>query len=224
VTQWTTVALNVRMELVHPKHLEERRSTKFGPDWTLVGQRAHAVQFYENDTFLIELLSRFVGASLVTGDSAIVVATPRHREALAERLRALGFNLTVPLNQKRYLAFDAAETLAQFMRGGRPDPVRFNEMMGPVIEDARDAARTGRGRIVAFGEMVALLWAEGKIDAALELEELWNRLADVYSFSLCCAYPMSGFVGNPHAAPFLKICAQHTHVFPAERRQSNASY
>ena len=215
------------MELVHSKQVEDGRSAsglKSVPDWTLVGHRAHSVQFYENDAFLIELLSRFVGASLVTGDSAIVVATPRHREALAECLRALGFNLTVPLNRKRYVPFDAAATLAQFMKGGRPDPVLFNDMMGPVIEDARDAARTGRGRIVAFGEMVALLWAEGKIDAALELEELWNRLADVYSFSLCCAYPMSGFLGNPHAAPFLKICAQHTHVFPAERRQTNASY
>jgi hypothetical protein len=29
---------------------------------------------------------------------------------------------------------------------------------------------------------------------------------------------MNGFVGNPHAAPFLKICAQHSHVFPAERK------
>jgi DcmR-like sensory protein len=217
------------MELVHSKPAADRTANRVTgvkslPDWTLVGDRAHAVQFYENDTFLIELLSRFVGASLVTGDSAIVVATPRHREALAERLRSIGFNLTVPLNQKRYVSFDAAETLAQFMRGGRPDPVLFNEMMGPVIENARDAARAGRGRIVAFGEMVALLWAEGLIDAAIELEELWNRLADVYSFSLCCAYPMSGFVGNPHAAPFMKICAQHTHVFPADRRQFSSSY
>ena len=114
MTQWTTVALNERMELVHSKQPEDRRSASAVsgptsvPDWTLVGHRAHAVQFYENDAFLIELLSRFVGASLVTGDSAIVVATPRHREALAERLRALGFNLTIPLNQKRYLPFDAA--------------------------------------------------------------------------------------------------------------------
>ena len=71
--------------------------------------------------------------------------------------------------------------------------------------------------------MVALLWAEGRIDAALQLEEMWNRLAEIYSFSLCCAYPMSGFLGNPHAAPFLKICAQHTHVFPAERPRSFVS-
>jgi hypothetical protein len=192
-------------------------AVKSVPDWTLVGHRAHAVQFYENDRFLIDLLSRFVGASLVAGDSAVVVATPRHREALAERLRGVGFNLMVPRNQKRYISFDVADTLAKFMRDDMPDPVLFSETIGPVIEDARDAARTGRGRVAVFGEMVALLWAEGNIEAALHLEELWNRIAEVYSFSLCCAYPMSGFAGNPHAAPFLKICAQHTHVFPAER-------
>jgi hypothetical protein len=213
------------MELVHSKQLEPRRSSAIAagdlrsvPDWTLVGNRAHAVQFYENDSFLIELLSRFVGASLVAGDSAIVIATPRHREALAARLRSRGFDVTVPENQRRYIPLDAATTLSQFMRGGTPDQTLFNELVAPMVENARDAARGGRGRIAAFGEMVALLWAAGKIEAALQLEELWNRIADVYSFTLCCAYPMSGFVGNPHAAPFLKICAQHTHVFPAERR------
>jgi hypothetical protein len=219
---------DTRMELVHSKTFGDRRVDPCDaisiPDWTLVGHRAHAVQFYEDDAFLAELLSRFVGASLVTGDSAIVVATARHREALAERLKSRGFDLTVPRNQRRYIPIDAATALSEFMRGGMPDQTLFNALMAPVVEDARDAARGGRGRIAAFGEMVALLWAEGNIEAALHLEELWNRLADVYSFSLCCAYPMSGFAGNPHAAPFLKICAQHTHVFPAERRRSSTPF
>jgi hypothetical protein len=210
------------MELVHSRPFEDARPDPWEgpnswPDWTLVGHRAHAVQFYQDAAFLTELLGRFVGASLVTGDSAIVVATPRHREALAERLKSRGFNLSVPEKQRRYIPLDAAETLSKIMCGGKPNQTLFNELIGPIVEDAREAARGGRGRIVAFGEMVALLWAEGNIDAALQVEELWNRLANVYSFSLCCAYPMSGFVGNPHAAPFLKICAQHTHVFPAER-------
>ena len=216
------------MELVHSNSFDHRRSSLPGPasapDWTLLNNRAHAVQFYEDDAFLAELLSRFVGASLVTGDSAIVVATARHREALAERLKSRGFDVAVPQNQRRYIPLDAATVLSKFMRGGMPDPTLFNELMAPLVEDARDAARGGRGRIAAFGEMVALLWAEGNIEAALYLEELWNRLADIYSFSLCCAYPMSGFVGNPHAAPFLKICAQHTHVFPAERRRSSTPF
>jgi hypothetical protein len=92
----------------------------------------------------------------------------------------------------------------------------------PVVERATKSAR-GRGRVAAFGEIVAILWAQGKIDEALQLEELWNKLAEKHAFSLCCAYPMKGFLGNPHAAPFLKICAQHSHVFPAERRRSVAA-
>jgi DcmR-like sensory protein len=217
------------MELVHSRSLDDRRTAPSDaplsvPDWTLVGHRAHAVQFYEDEAFLAELLSRFVGASLATGDSAIVVATARHRQALAERLKSRGFDLKVPEDQRRYIPLDAATTLSKIMRGGLPDQVLFNELVAPMVEDARDAARGGRGRVAAFGEMVALLWAEGNIAAALQLEELWNRLADIYSFSLCCAYPMSGFVGNPHAAPFLKICAQHTHVFPAERRRQSTHF
>jgi hypothetical protein len=215
------------MELLHSKSLwEGRRSVhdprdlRTVPDWTLAGDRAHVVQFYEGDSFLVELLSRFVGAALVTGDVAIVIATERHRAALADWLRLRGLDLAIPLTQGRYLPFDAAATLERLMRRGRLDSELFDEFAGSLMADASKAAAGGRGRIAVFGEMVALLWAEGKIGAALQLEELWNKAADQYSFSLSCAYPMNGFLGNPHAAPFLKICAQHSHVFPAERRAS----
>jgi hypothetical protein len=216
---------------MHPRTPEPRRTASSRklqgpqavPDWTLVRHRSHAVQFYEDDDFLVELLSRFVGSSLATGDSAIVIATPRHREALAERLLSRGLDLSIPLKQGRYVPLDAAASLASFMRNRVPDPTRFTELVCPVLEDARLAARGGRGQIAAFGEMVALLWADGHVDAALQLEEMWNRLADIYAFSLCCAYPMSGFLGDAHAAPFLKICAQHTHVFASERGRSATS-
>jgi hypothetical protein len=212
------------MELLHSKFVWEGRRSAHDPrtipDWTLAGERAHIVQFYENDSFLVELLSRFVGAALVTGDVAIVIATERHRAALAERLRLRGLDVAIPLAQRRYIPLDAAATLERLMRRGRLDPELFDELAASLFDDASKAASGGRGRIAAFGEMVALLWAGGKIEAALELEELWNKTADQYSFSLCCAYPMNGFLGNPHAAPFLKICAQHSHVFPAERRAS----
>jgi hypothetical protein len=76
------------------------------------------------------------------------------------------------------------------------------------------AARGERRRIVVFGELVAVLWAAGKPESAIRLEEMWNELARELDFCLCCAYPMSGF-SNRHAAPFMKICAQHSHVFTA---------
>jgi signal transduction histidine kinase len=64
--------------------------------------------------------------------------------------------------------------------------------------------------------MVALLWAEGKPEAAIRLEELWNDLARTHSFSLRCAYPMSGFCREEHGDLLLKICDQHSNVIPGE--------
>jgi hypothetical protein len=71
-------------------------------------------------------------------------------------------------------------------------------------------------RVRAFGEMVALLWTEGNEDAALQLEKLWNDLVQMYAFPLFCAYPLSGFSRAVHAKKLLKICAEHSHVIPAE--------
>jgi PAS domain S-box-containing protein len=61
-----------------------------------------------------------------------------------------------------------------------------------------------------------LLWAEGKPQEAIRVEQLWNRLATKCSFCLLCAYPITGFNHQGHIEPFLKMCAQHTGVVPSE--------
>jgi hypothetical protein len=179
-------------------------------DWSTVGPRGHAVQFYSNDGHLLDLLTRFVGTALVTGDAALVVATDTHRDGLEKRLRARGFDIRVPRGEGRYIALDADATLASIMRAGKLDESLFRAALGGVF------ARLLRGdeprRIAAFGEMVAVLWSQGKHESAIQLEQMWNALARDHAFSLCCAYPIAGF-GNSHAAPFMKICAQHSHVF-----------
>ena len=48
--------------------------------WAEQEHRAHVAQFYADDAFLIESLSRFIGTALGGGDAAIVIATPSHRE------------------------------------------------------------------------------------------------------------------------------------------------
>jgi len=40
----------------------------------------------------------------------------------------------------------------------------------------------------AYGEMVDVLWQRGERDAAIRLEEFWNDLARLQTFSLLCAY------------------------------------
>src|SRR5690349_15972850 len=132
----------------------------------------HAVQLYEDDAFLTSILVRVVADGLEAGDAIVVVATRRHRDELAARLVADGIDVEAAADAERYVALDAAETLARFTVDGTPDPARFATVIGGVLDRAGNA--TVHGRIRAFGEMVALLWADGKRDAALTVEELWN--------------------------------------------------
>lgn len=76
--------------------------------------------------------------------------------------------------------------------------------------------RPEEARVIAFGEMVAILWAEGNHRAAIQLEKLWNTLAETRAFSLRCAYPMPRFDRGEHSEPFLQICAEHEGVIPTE--------
>ena len=68
----------------------------------------HSVQFYEDDSFLLDSLTKLIGTTLMAGDVAFVVATPAHRQGLAERLKALGLDLEVSAKLGTYCAFDAA--------------------------------------------------------------------------------------------------------------------
>jgi PAS domain-containing protein len=175
----------------------------------------HAVQFYENDSALIEALGKHIGTALESGDTAIVIATKAHRQGLAEELRLRKINASAAVKAGLFIQLDAAETLASFMVGGGPDKQKFEETVGALVSQA--AARTKPGhRLVAFGEMVALLWAEGKRDATLRLEELWNDLAEHYTFDLLCGYPIGVFDRMEHRQLFFSICGEHTEVNPAE--------
>jgi len=177
---------------------------------------AHVVQFYGDDGFLLDELSRFIGTALGAGESAVVIATKEHRDGLARRLKMWGLDTTWPATQGRYVAVDAAETLAKFMLDGWPDAARFAEVVGGLIERVRTVSSGEARRVAAFGEMVALLWIEGKADAAIRLEELWNDLARTHAFALRCAYPMSSFCRGEHGDLLLKICAEHSAVIPGE--------
>ncbi len=181
-------------------------------DWRGMSQSEHFVQFYEADGFLLNSLSGFIGTAITAGDGALVVATSAHREGLDELMRANGLDLASAKARGQYVSLDAAETLSKFMVEGSPEPRRFNEVIGNVIESVTD----GRNCVRAFGEMVALLWAEGNYAAAIRLEELWNDLQKNYSFSLFCAYPMDAFGGEKFVEPLNGVCTAHSRVIPAE--------
>jgi PAS domain S-box-containing protein len=176
----------------------------------------HVVQLYTDDGFLIDVLSRFVGGALAVGDGAVVVCTKSHRVALERRLAAHGLDTAKATLQGRFVILDATETLAKFMVDGSVDDGRFNDIIGGVLTQVGGAVDGSERRVAVFGELVALLWAEGKPQMAIRVEQLWNDLAESHAFSLLCAYPMTGFQNERHIEPFLTMCGQHSAVVPSE--------
>jgi signal transduction histidine kinase len=184
--------------------------------WTQRGDHQHGVQFYSQDKFLLEELSEYIGSALSAGDAAVVVATEEHRDALLPWLTARGLDIGALLEEGRFVALNAKQVLAAFMTDNWPNEERFTDVVGGIVANAVACAHGAQQRVAIFGEMVALLWAEGKTDAAIRLEQLWNGLARTKSFSLFCAYPMSSFNREEDAGLLLKICNEHSAVIPTE--------
>src|ERR1700751_4340222 len=182
-----------------------------------VGQErtGHAVQLYTDDAFLLEVLTGLIGDAITGDDGALVIATRAHAESLDQSLRERGIDTGKALRQGRYIVLDAQELLPKFMVNGSPDEARFTDIIRTALTKIGEAGLAEGRRVAVFGELVALLWAEGKYQAAIRVEQLWNKLAEEHHFFLLCAYPVTDFSDASHIEPFLEMCRQHSSVVPS---------
>jgi hypothetical protein len=166
----------------------------------------HAAKFYENEASLYRTVSRFLTEGLLGEQPAVIIATPEHERGIEDLLCASGIEVRDARRNGDLVVLDAEETLGAFMVEGHPDRRLFEEQLGGIIEQTL----RGRGHVVlrAYGEMVDVLWKQGRPDAAIELEILWNQLAAKYDFSLLCGYSMGNFYKEPRR--FQDVCEQHT--------------
>jgi signal transduction histidine kinase len=176
------------------------------------GDAKHFVLFYEDEEVLVDEVSTFIGDGLQMGDGCIVLAREQFKESLEQRLQENGLDIVAARQCGQYFAIGATMALPLFMVDGLPDAGRFAEVVGNLITQA---ARGGH-RVRIFGNLVAVLWAEGNQEAAICLEDRWNDLAQSYPFTLFCAYPLHFFGGVAHEKQFSRICTQHSQVLPTE--------
>jgi DNA-binding NarL/FixJ family response regulator len=173
----------------------------------------HEVLFYSNDAVFLRRFTRFIAAALKASNAAIVIATKSHRDNLLQRLKAEGVDVDGAIRQGTYISLDADDTLSTIMVNGLPDPVRFFEGLSGLIESASKAAKADHPRVAFCGECQGLLWAEGKTDAAIRIEQLANDLAKTHEVDLLCAYPLSSIQGGEGEHEFQSICAEHSAVY-----------
>jgi hypothetical protein len=172
---------------------------------------SHDVQFYDSDETLATTVAGFLVEAIRLGQPIAVIATTEHRKAVQDHLREMGVTPD-EMGGEDALWLDARDALASFMVDGMPDEQRFQATLGATI--ARLGAKRPNVMVRAFGEMVDLLWRDGKMDAAIELETLWNRLATRHEFALLCAYSRQTLTTGDPLVAVERICRVHTRLLP----------
>jgi len=174
----------------------------------------HIVQLYTDDGFLIRAVTEFIGAGLIGGEAAVMVATPAHVRAFEEHL-GLTVDLAAARAANQLIVLDAEAALARLVVDGRPDPEVFVRFINPLLDRAQAG---GNGRVRVFGEMVNLL-CDRNPEATAELEGLWNEVLAERGVSLLCAYRLDNFDRQLHRGLLHQISRSHSHVVPVEHYQ-----
>ena len=174
--------------------------------------RCHEVQFYSDDSLFLDGFTRFLGAALKTGSPAVFIGTASHRNMLLGRLHAESPDIRTAIRQGRYVALDAVEFLSNFMVSDMPDTGWFLKAVDDLIVAARKDANGEHLRVAACGECAHMLWAQGKADAAIRLEELWNQIAKTYNVDILCGYSLESLRSDEDSHTFRRICEEHSAV------------
>ena len=162
----------------------------------------HMVHLYQDPAFLAEAVAEYIASGLRCGEAAVIIATPENRRLFAQKGLSPAAGLRI---------LDAEATLERFMSAGQPQWRAFHEVIGGLIAELRLQYPAVR----AYGEMVDVLWQRGEHGAAARLEEYWNELTRLQTFSLLCAYRIDNLDSKAYGGPLECVCKAHTHLIPA---------
>jgi DNA-binding NarL/FixJ family response regulator len=170
----------------------------------------HEVGFYSDDSLVVEDFVRFGKAALDAGKTFILVAFEPTRKQVQHTLAVLGVDVERAIAERRYQALDVADVLSSFMVNGWPDEERFWKAGTSLFTRAAAAARCNPPGVAACGEAAPSLLRDGRAEAAIRLERLWDELARTFNVDVLCPYPMGGFQHDETSDVLHRICREHS--------------
>jgi DNA-binding NarL/FixJ family response regulator len=174
--------------------------------------RSHEVQFHFDDTSLLLGFTRFIKAALLAENAVIVIVKDSHQNSLLQRLQEHEVKLANAIEQGRYLSLDVADVLSTFMANDQPDPVRFQKIAGNLVAAAAKAAKGHPPRVAACGECAPSLWAQGRAEAAVQLEQLWDGIAKTCDIDILCGYVLKSGQREQESQIYHRICGEHSSI------------
>jgi hypothetical protein len=174
--------------------------------------RWHEAHFYSDDTSFLGGFTSFIETALTASKAVLVIASESHRKGLLQRLRLRGTDVNAAIEQGRYIPLDVDETFSKFMVNDLPDPARFVEAAHKCIARAAQTASGQHLHVAVCGEGTSILWTQGRADAAIQLERLWDDIAKAHDLDILCGYLLGPFQGEQESDTYNKICAAHSAI------------
>jgi hypothetical protein len=169
----------------------------------------HNAQFYEDDSFLRDVVSRFIAVGLIAGERSMVVVTPEHWAQISIALEARSIDVRGARDVGRLIVADARETAETYTRNGMPDAAELRAGLERALGPERTPFRV-------FGEWIDLIWLDGKAEAAIRAEEIARDFLRDAPVTALCGYRMSNFHKESDGEAFRTLCDLHQHVDVAE--------
>jgi len=175
--------------------------------------RVHKVAFQRDDASIVDDFTRFIEFALKMENPVIVIATESHRTNLRQRLQARGRDMATAIREGRCISLDADDMLSEVMVNDWPDSTRLLKVASDLIVGAAKAAKGKHFRVAACGECASSLIAQGKPEAAIELERLWDKIARSHYVDILCEYLLRDFQTEESSPIFERICVAHSAAY-----------
>jgi DNA-binding NarL/FixJ family response regulator len=173
----------------------------------------HEGGFYANEASLLNAWTQAAEAALGAGHTVIILTSDSRRCAMQQRLQTRGVDLDGAIREKRYVALDPSDVLSQFMVDNWPDDMLFQNAVGPILVDALRASTSRRPGVLVCGECAPTLLREGKDEAAVRVEQLWDQVAHAHAVDTLCSYLVDFPLLEKQERLFRRINAVHTEVY-----------
>ena len=169
----------------------------------------HEVEFYSDDDAFAAGFAHAIKNALRLRKSVILIATELHRAGVLGKLQADGVDVTSAIERGSYFSLDAHQAVKLIMDNDVPDPVRCEELICDLVTKAAKAANGPHPKVAICGECAPQLVAAGNIEAAIQLEHIWNEKTATYNADTFCGYLSRLFRGDQGEAIRERIVREH---------------
>jgi hypothetical protein len=171
------------------------------------------MHIYEDEGTLAALVARMAVESLDINQPVLVITSDPITGLIVRELERRGIDVAELQRNHRLEIVDAEVMLRYVLVGGLPDPNRFNERIRPLLQKL--CAEREPCIPLIYTDLAGRLVKAGNTMAAVSMELLWNRLAQVHAFSLFCGYEAAELQRRvPSLEELQAICDQHNTVQP----------